>query len=370
MLTPVAAGSTVTPLHHRRRHAGERLPVRVDPRRDLVPDEEQEQARPVREPRDVARPVPVHAVGADRGELTERLRQLAAQPPRGRPRHGRDPLRRARDRERRELPAVLLELPRRRGERLRQAAALHERGGDRLGQAHGLRVPGDDRCGRRTPDRRRRRPRPEERQDDADLGHGPAQPREQPRRAGLRPSRRPLGRRLVCERPGAVAGLQLHRRRLEGRLARRGRPLGVRLRHARDQRLRRHRPRLEPAAHGSLRQGPEEHRHRTQPGRHRPDGRRRRLSAAAEHRVADRPNGVGIDGPQWVLEHWSDLNDVFQFTRIEDMAYDKRPGMQNVVYLADSGRGTAVTGRSSRGRACRRTGGSGGCSSTRATRRR
>ena len=55
-------------------------------------------------------------------------------------------------------------------------------------------------------------------------------------------------------------------------------------------------------------------------------------------------NGVGIDGPQWVLEHWSDLNDVFQFTRIEDMAYDKRPGMQNVVYLADSGRGTAVTG--------------------------
>jgi hypothetical protein len=55
-------------------------------------------------------------------------------------------------------------------------------------------------------------------------------------------------------------------------------------------------------------------------------------------------NGVGIDGPQWVLEHWSDLNDVFQFTRIEDMAYDKRPGMGNVVYMADSGRGTAVSG--------------------------
>jgi hypothetical protein len=55
-------------------------------------------------------------------------------------------------------------------------------------------------------------------------------------------------------------------------------------------------------------------------------------------------NGVGIDGPQWVLEHWSDLNDVFQFTRIEDMAYDKRSGMQNVVYMADSGRGTAVSG--------------------------
>jgi hypothetical protein len=64
-------------------------------------------------------------------------------------------------------------------------------------------------------------------------------------------------------------------------------------------------------------------------------------------------NGVGIDGPQWVLEHWSDLNDAFQFTRIEDMAYDKRPGMQNVVYLADSGRGTAGApqqGRSTNGR--------------------
>ena len=64
-------------------------------------------------------------------------------------------------------------------------------------------------------------------------------------------------------------------------------------------------------------------------------------------------NGVGIDGPQWVLEHWSDLNDAFQFTRIEDMAYDKRPGMQNVVYMADSGRGTTgaiAPGKSTNGR--------------------
>jgi serralysin len=51
-----------------------------------------------------------------------------------------------------------------------------------------------------------------------------------------------------------------------------------------------------------------------------------------------------IDGPQWVLEHWSDLNDAFQFVRIEDMAYDKRPGMANVVYLADSGRGATSAG--------------------------
>jgi hypothetical protein len=48
---------------------------------------------------------------------------------------------------------------------------------------------------------------------------------------------------------------------------------------------------------------------------------------------------VGIDGPQWVLEYWSDINNVFQFVRVEDIAYDKRPGMDNVVYVVDSGRG-------------------------------
>ena len=48
---------------------------------------------------------------------------------------------------------------------------------------------------------------------------------------------------------------------------------------------------------------------------------------------------LGIDGPQWVLEYWSDMNNVFQFVRVEDIAYDKRPGMGNVVYIADSGRG-------------------------------
>jgi hypothetical protein len=51
-------------------------------------------------------------------------------------------------------------------------------------------------------------------------------------------------------------------------------------------------------------------------------------------------NNVGIDGPQWVLEKWSQLHNVFDFVRLEDVAYDKRPGMANVVYLVDSGRGT------------------------------
>ncbi len=56
-------------------------------------------------------------------------------------------------------------------------------------------------------------------------------------------------------------------------------------------------------------------------------------------RFATTPPGPGIDGPQWVLEYWSDLNNVFQFVRVEDIAYDKRPGMENVVYVVDSGRG-------------------------------
>jgi hypothetical protein len=57
-----------------------------------------------------------------------------------------------------------------------------------------------------------------------------------------------------------------------------------------------------------------------------------------------RPPGAttgAVDGPQWVLEHWGDLNNVFQFLRIEDIATDKRSGKSNVVYLADSGRGSA-----------------------------
>lgn len=52
---------------------------------------------------------------------------------------------------------------------------------------------------------------------------------------------------------------------------------------------------------------------------------------------------TGLDGPQWVLEYWSDINNVFQFVRVEDIAYDKRPGMGNVVYIVDSGRGRTAS---------------------------
>ncbi len=58
---------------------------------------------------------------------------------------------------------------------------------------------------------------------------------------------------------------------------------------------------------------------------------------------------VPPDGPQWILDQWGNVannpsvegNNVFDFIRLEDIAYDKRQGMSNVVYIADSGRATA-----------------------------
>ena len=76
----------------RRGHRGTRVPLRGDSGRDRVPDEGA-QARALREPRDLAGPVPVRAFGAHRGDLTERLRQRAAEPSRTRPADRRDPLR-------------------------------------------------------------------------------------------------------------------------------------------------------------------------------------------------------------------------------------------------------------------------------------
>ena len=51
------------------------------------------------------------------------------------------------------------------------------------------------------------------------------------------------------------------------------------------------------------------------------------------------------DGPQWILDQWGNVannpsvegNNVFDFIRLEDIAYDKRT-TSNIVYLADSGR--------------------------------
>ncbi len=52
------------------------------------------------------------------------------------------------------------------------------------------------------------------------------------------------------------------------------------------------------------------------------------------------PPGSIPDGPQWVLEHWSNLNNAFQFIRIEDMAPDRND--HRVLYFADSGEPRAI----------------------------
>jgi hypothetical protein len=56
------------------------------------------------------------------------------------------------------------------------------------------------------------------------------------------------------------------------------------------------------------------------------------------------PDGTGLDGPQWVLEHWGDIQPkpVFQFVRLEDIAYDRNHN--NVLYIADTGRGATSPG--------------------------
>ncbi len=55
--------------------------------------------------------------------------------------------------------------------------------------------------------------------------------------------------------------------------------------------------------------------------------------------------------PQQALEDWSNENNIFQFIRLEDVAYDKND--PNVVYIADTGRSRVVpdpeTGRLTRG---------------------
>jgi hypothetical protein len=59
-------------------------------------------------------------------------------------------------------------------------------------------------------------------------------------------------------------------------------------------------------------------------------------------------SGPPPDGPQWVLDQWGNEENVFRFVRLEDIAYDKRPGMSNVLYLIDSGRGTAGASQADR----------------------
>ena len=160
----------------------------------------------------------------------------------------------------------------------------------------------------------------------------------------------------------------------EDSLRRQGRPLGVRLGQPQLRRLLRLRPRLDPVGERTLHQGAEEHRDREELRRLGDHVRRRRSTRCRPTNGSWqrdlRTTPAGIDGPQWVLEYWSQLNNVFDFVRVEDIAYDKRPGMGNVVYVVDSGRGTAPDGAPFVGQGCRRTDASGRWCSTRTIRRR
>jgi hypothetical protein len=68
---------------------------------------------------------------------------------------------------------------------------------------------------------------------------------------------------------------------------------------------------------------------------------------AADFGYPSPPSSAIPNGPQWVLEHWSNLNNVFQFIRIEDTAYDRTN--PRISYLADTGepraKPDATTGR-------------------------
>ncbi len=65
----------------------------------------------------------------------------------------------------------------------------------------------------------------------------------------------------------------------------------------------------------------------------------------------DVARGLTDKEPQDALEDWSNENNVFQFIRLEDIAYDKND--PNVIYFADTGRSRVVpdpeTGRLTRG---------------------
>lgn len=66
---------------------------------------------------------------------------------------------------------------------------------------------------------------------------------------------------------------------------------------------------------------------------------RARELVAADKGYAAPPAGIP-DGPQWVLESWSNANNVFQFIRIEDLAVDRTN--PRVLYFADTGEPRAV----------------------------
>ena len=85
-------------------------------------------------------------------------------------------------------------------------------------------------------------------------------------------------------------------------------------------------------------------------------------------RSDERPR-IGIDGPQWVLEYWSQIHNVFDFVRVEDIAYDKRRAWATSCTWSTRAAGVGPPTRRTR-RSSPRTGASGRWCSIRPTPRR
>ena len=258
------------------------------------------------------------------------------------------------DHEQRELPALLLELPRDREGGLRPRDPLHERGGidyvirqadawpPPIGGAEpeqiGLVVALDVKSGKHKPI----------------YGMGRHNHENSVADPGLRLPGRALGRRHVhVGRDGlrrrSRSSTRTSRRDTDALLERQGRSLGVRRRHAGVDDYYDF-GRLDEVVTGHFVKVPKDiatgqaRRHRDEGG----DIGYPLPPTTAAGSATPHDDAAGLDGPQWVLEHWGDINNVFQFVRVEDIAYDKRPGMANVVYVVDSGRGRDAGSRPGR----------------------
>ena len=215
MLTPGAGRDRGAADHCRRDAAGHQLHVRVDPRRDRVPEARATAAtrRSTSTSMSTTRPRPCRSRSTRRpasafNELHERMvSKLTLNRKSGGILDGKlcDP-------ERRELPALLLEHARRPRAKASSRPMLftNEEATDWVEQ-DGHRVARAARRGHPEPGRSRGRLRRQERQGTNDLRHGPPQPREQRRYPRLRASRSMLSGDDTFSAPGAVPALLVHR---------------------------------------------------------------------------------------------------------------------------------------------------------------
>ena len=264
-----------------------------------------------------------------------------------------------------ELPAFLLELPRRSRGGLRSPDPLHQRG-----DADWMNRTGTP--GRRRSARREARdgavvaydPATGEHQHDP--GHGPPQSREQRRDPGLQEGRAAVRRRHVHDGPSQS---QLYSYIAKDANARLERQRAACTRSCSDHPVLQALRRLRPGQHRRRSAGefipvPKLIARGDQPGRHRETrgrGRRRRelggpypqppATAAGSARpgapTSDRtvPASTARSGSSRTGRSSTASSPSL---RVEDIAYDKRAGMSNVVYIADSGRGHASASAGSR----------------------